>query len=49
MLTTSSDESKDSIVAKLLPPRNVSVAQLVKETDIPRDALCGWRRQDALG
>jgi hypothetical protein len=37
MLTTSSEESKDSIVAKL-----------VKETDIPRDALCGWRRQDDL-
>lgn len=49
MLTTSSDKPKDSVVAKLLPPRNVSVAKLVKETDIPRDVICGWRRQDALG
>jgi hypothetical protein len=48
MLTTYSAESKDNIVVKLLPPGNLSVAQLVKETDIPRDALCGWRRQDDL-
>jgi transposase-like protein len=44
-LKTYSDEFKDSIVAKLLPPNNVSVAQLVKETGIPRDTLYGWRRQ----
>jgi hypothetical protein len=44
-LATYSDEFKDSILIKLLPPNNVSVAQLVKETGIPRDTLYGWRRQ----
>jgi transposase-like protein len=42
-LKTYSDEFKDSIVAKMLPPHSVSVAQLVKETGIPRDTLYGWR------
>jgi transposase-like protein len=44
-LTTYSDEFKNSILVRLLPPNNVSVAQLVKETGIPRDTLYGWRRQ----
>jgi transposase-like protein len=42
-LKTYSDEFKDSIVAKMLPPNNVSVAQLAKETGVPRDTLYGWR------
>ncbi len=44
-MKTYSDEFKNSIVVKLLPPHNVSVPQLVKETGIPRDTLYGWRRQ----
>jgi transposase len=44
-LKTYSDEFKNSILVKLLPPNNVSVPQLVKETGIPRDTLYGWRRQ----
>ena len=42
-LTSYSAELKDSIVAKMLPPHNVSVPQLVRETGIPRDTLYGWR------
>ena len=44
-MKTYSDEFKNSIVVKLLPPNNVSVPQLVRETGIPRDTLYGWRRQ----
>ena len=44
-MKTYSDEFKNSIVVKLLPPHNVSVAQVAKETGIPRDTLYGWRRQ----
>ena len=32
-------------MAKMLPPNNVRVPQLVRETGIPRDTLYGWRRQ----
>jgi len=46
-MTTYSDDFKASIVAKLLPPRSLSVVQLVKETGIPRDTLYGGRRQAA--
>ena len=38
-MTTYSDDFKASIVAKLLPPRSLSVPQLVKETGIPPGAL----------
>jgi transposase-like protein len=44
-LRTYSAELKDSIVARMLPPHNVGVPQLVRETGIPRDTLYGWRRQ----
>ncbi len=44
-MRTYSAELKDSIVAKMLPPHNVGVPQLVRETGIPRDTLYGWRRQ----
>ena len=46
-MRTYSAELKDSLVAKMLPPHNVGVAQLVRETGIPRDTLYGWRRQAA--
>lgn len=47
-MKTYPSELKDSIVAKMLPPHNVGVPQLVRETGIPRDTLYGWRMR-ALG
>lgn len=52
MATTYSPEFKASIIAKMLPPNNVPVPQLVQETNIPKDTLYSWRakaRQDAPG
>lgn len=43
MTTQYPEEFKASIIAKLLPPNNVSVADLVKETGIPKDTLYTWR------
>jgi transposase-like protein len=40
-----SKEFKANIIAKLLPPQNVSVPDMVKETGIPRDTLYTWKRQ----
>lgn len=40
-----SKEFKSSIIARLLPPQNVSVPDMVKETGIPRDTLYTWKRQ----
>lgn len=42
---------KTRIIAKMLPPDNVPVPQLVRETGIPKDTLYTWRRQHrrALG
>ena len=40
-----SSEFKSSIIARLLPPQNVSVPDMVKETGIPRDTLYTWKRQ----
>lgn len=52
MATTYSPEFKASIIAKMLPPNNVPVPQLMAETRIPKDTLYAWRtkaRRDALG
>ncbi len=38
-----SEEFKASIIAKMLPPNNVPVPQLVRETGIPKDTLYTWR------
>ncbi len=38
-----SQEFKESIIARMLPPHNVSVPELVRETGIPRDTLYTWR------
>lgn len=45
MSTRYTEEFKLCIIAKLLPPHNVSVPDLVKETGIPKDTLYGWKRQ----
>jgi transposase-like protein len=42
-VTQYSEEFKANIIAKMLPPNNVSVPQLVRETGIPKDTLYTWR------
>lgn len=50
-MTQYSEEFKSSIIAKMLPPNNVPVPQLVRETGIPKDTLYSWRskHRKALG
>jgi transposase-like protein len=43
MTTKYSEEFKASIIARLLPPNNASVAEVAKETGIPKDTLYYWR------
>ena len=43
-----SKEFKESIVKRMLPPENVSVPQLIKETGISDATLYTWRKE-ALG
>jgi len=43
MITKYSAEFKASIIAKLLPPHNVSVPDMVKETGISKNTLYTWR------
>jgi transposase len=38
-----SEEFKESIIARMLPPQNASVPSLAKETGVPRDTLYYWR------
>jgi len=38
-----SEEFKTNIIAKMLPPNNVGVPQLARETGIPKDTLYTWR------
>lgn len=38
-----SEEFKASIIAKLLPPHNARIPDVVKETGIPKDTLYTWR------
>jgi len=45
MATRYAAEFKSSIIAKLLPPHNVSVPDMVKETGVPKDTLYCWRGQ----
>ncbi len=40
-------ELKDSITARMLPPNNISVPELVRETGIPKDTLYTWRSKAA--
>ena len=42
-MTVYPEEFKASIIAKMLPPNNVPVPQLVRETGIPKDTLYTWR------
>mgnify|MGYP001055283427 CR=1 FL=1 len=45
MSTKYSKEFKESMIARMLPPENVSVPDLVRETGIPKDTLYTWRNQ----
>ncbi len=36
-------ELKESITARMLPPNNIGVPELVQETGIPKDTLYTWR------
>jgi transposase-like protein len=38
------EELKTSLIARMLPPNNVKVSELSRETGIPKDTLYGWRR-----
>ena len=38
-----SEEFKATIIAKMLPPHNVSVPELANQTGIPKDTLYAWR------
>ncbi len=44
-MTQYSEEFKASIIVKMLPPNNVPVPQLVRETGIPKDTLYTWRNK----
>ncbi len=42
-------EFKESIIARMLMPNNVSVPELVRETGIPKDTLYSWRSKARKG
>ncbi len=42
-------ELKESIIARMLPPNNISVLELVRETGIPKDTLYTWRSKALKG
>ena len=42
-------ELKDSVTARMLPPNNISVPELVRETGIPKDTLYTWRSKARKG
>jgi len=42
-MTHYSEEFRASIAARLLPPNNARVADVVKETGVPKDTLYEWR------
>jgi transposase-like protein len=44
-MTTYPEEQKNRLTEQMLPPQNVSIAQLARETGIPRDTLYDWRRK----
>ena len=43
MARTYSPEFKADLLAKMLPPNNVSVPKLAQETGVPKDTLYCWR------
>lgn len=43
------EELKANLIARMLPPNNVSVTELVRDTGIPKDTLYTWRRNARKG
>jgi len=48
-MKTYSEELKASLIARMLPPHNVRVPELARETGVPKDTLYGWRRSAQAG
>jgi transposase-like protein len=42
-MTHYSEEFRASVAARLLPPNNARIADIVKETGVPKDTLYEWR------
>lgn len=42
-------ELKESIIARMLTPNNISVPEMVRETGIPKDTLYSWRSKARKG
>ena len=42
-------ELKESIITRMLPPNNISVPELVRETGVPKDTLYTWRSKALKG
>ena len=42
-MTHYSKEFKANIIARMLPPNNADIAQLVQDTGVPRNTLYNWR------
>lgn len=42
-MTQYPEEFKSNIIARMLPPNNVGVPQLSRETGVPKDTLYTWR------
>ena len=42
-MTHYSEEFRASVAARLLPPNNARITDIVKETGVPRDTLYDWR------
>jgi len=43
IMTDYSDELKNSLIARMLPPNNISVSDIAKETNISKSTLYTWR------
>jgi transposase-like protein len=48
-MTQYGEEFKASIIARMLPPNEVPVPQLARETGIPKDTLYTWRSKHRKG
>lgn len=48
-MTHYASEWKESLIARMLPPHQVSVAELARETGIPKDTLYTWRIKATRG
>ncbi|MCL1080023.1 hypothetical protein D5R81_18530 [Parashewanella spongiae] len=42
-MTSYSEERKEAVLNKMLPPRNMTVPQISKEEGIPLQTLYSWR------